>query len=163
MGIRLGDKDEDKYSVGIGTSDNENALEFIDRVCAALNVTRDVIHCYSSIPEFTKNRNEYEIEFSQIFQIPEQNIHVKKTYPSQRHKKNHHTIKIFNSVASKLFDELDRNLVLILLKSPAKVKYHFLRGIIDSDGRVRKSGSVEIEMSIKNLHKLKIIQEVLSS
>jgi DNA-binding Xre family transcriptional regulator/intein/homing endonuclease len=163
LGIRMGDRDEDHYTVGIGTSDVENALEFIDCICNVLNLSRDTVHCYASIPNPKKSDNEYQSEFAEIMQIPPENIHTKPPHVSQRHKKIHFTMKLFNSIASALFKKLDDRLERILIESSDDAKFAFIRGIIDSDGRVRKWGSVEIEMRTKNLKKLKIIRSILRS
>jgi hypothetical protein len=163
LGIRMGDRDEDKYTVGIGTSDVENALEFIDCICRVLNLSRDVIYCYVSVPTPKKSDEEYKSEFAELMQIPIENIHIKSPHASQLHKKIHFTMKIFNSVASTLFKNIDTSVEQILLKSSDDAKFAFIRGIIDSDGNVTKYGSVKIEMSIKNLNKLKIIRNILYS
>jgi len=72
-------------------------------------------------------------------------------------------VKLFNSVIVALFRNIDQNLESILLRCPKNIRFAFIRGIIDSDGRVREYGSIEIEMKSKNLWKMKLIRKVLLS
>ncbi len=162
LGIRLGDKNEDAFSVGIGTSDVEIAQVFIEHIASSLKISRAELHCYASVPKISKNKSEYRTEFAEIFQLPTDKIHVQSPHISQRHKKTHFTLKLFNSIASEMFKRLDQRLEEILSESSDDAKYAFIRGIIDSDGRVRPSGSVEIAMRTKNLNKIKIIRTILS-
>jgi len=162
LGIRLGDKNEGPYSVGIGTSDVEIAQAFIEEITSSLRISCAEIHCYASIPNLSKNKSTYRTEFAKIFQLPKNRIHLQSPHASQRHKKTHFTMKLFNSIASEMFNRLDQRLEEILSPSSDDAKYAFVRGVIDSDGRVRPWGSVEIAMRTKNRNKIMIIRSILS-
>ena len=100
LGIRLGDKNECAFSVGIGTSDVEIAQAFIEDITNSLRISRAELHCYASVPNLSKNQSTYITELAEILQLPINRIHVQRPHVSQRHKKTHFTVKLFNSIAS---------------------------------------------------------------
>jgi hypothetical protein len=162
LGIRLGDRDEDHYSIGVGTSDIEIAREFVDSCSRIFEPSGNAIHCIASVPE-PFHLSGLRAQLANTLRISDNNVRLRRPHQTQRHKMLHLSVRMNNSVASNLLRKIDHNLKQILLRSTTAAKCAFVRGVIDSDGRIRESGSVEIEMRAKNTQELETVRETLLS
>jgi DNA-binding Xre family transcriptional regulator len=163
LGIRMGDKSEDNYSIGVISTDTEIINKFLRYTCEVFKIPHNNLHCYVKVPKIEKQIEYYQQDFADVIHLNPENIHIQPFHSKQVSKKIQFVIRFYHSVASSLFRKIDLTTNDILNKSSNKAKYAFIQGIIDSDGRVRKWGSVEIAMSKKNLKRMKIINSIIQS
>lgn len=153
FGFRQGDRDEDIYSIGIGTSDPEIAIEFIRIVTSILNLETKELWCQVSVPKNLVTENEaleVQMKYSKILKIPQETIRVRPRGRTERHKKYHITVRYYNMLIKRLFVKFEKRFIEVLTSLNDKVLGAYVKGLIDSEGCVTPSGAIDIQMRPSN-------------
>lgn len=149
IGIRDGDKDEDEYSIGVGTSDPEIAIEFIEILRSCFKVETNELWCQITIPKYEINGMEKmktKNEYSKILGIPQEIIRVYPKDKSGKHKKHHITVRYFNKLVKTLFNSFENWFKNNILSFDEYVQGGYVKGLIDSEGTIRDCKRIAIEM-----------------
>ncbi len=149
LGFRQGDRDEDKYSIGIGTSDPEIAIEFIRILRNLIKNGPEELWCQITVPK-DKIKSEDVIETKERYSIklglPRDNIRVRPRGRTERHKRYHIVIRYYNMLIKRLFINIEREFDRKLQSLEPRTQGQYLKGLIDSEGTIYNSGRIVITM-----------------
>lgn len=149
FGLRKGDRDEDEYSVGIGTSDLEIAQTFINAIKHIMRVQPGEFWCMVTAPkDFISPQEKTRIKniYSRLLDLSPHTIRACSRGRNERHKKYHIIIRYYNRLARILLDNIEQEFNFHLLQYNTAVQAYYLKGLIDSEGTVRDSGKIDIVM-----------------
>ncbi len=166
VAIRYGDRDEDEYSVGVGTTDVEIAVEFIRVLGDLFNLQKDGLYCAVTSPKeelSTIEKEEIKKIFSCKLGLPEEVIRVKPRGKQERNKKFHIAVRYYNKLLKSVVSGIENDFNKIIKKSDKEIQGAYISGLIDSEGTVKDSGRVVIEMRPKSYNTLKLASEILEN
>ncbi|MBL7169468.1 MAG: hypothetical protein ISS48_00435 [Candidatus Aenigmarchaeota archaeon] len=149
IGIRDGDRDEDEYCIGVGTSDPEIATEFIEILESVFKLRRNELHCQITVPKYSINEKEKQttkIEYSRILDLPKNIIRVYPKDKQGKHKRYHITKRYYNKLIKAFFNNFERWFKENITSFDDYVQGGYVKGLIDSEGTVRDYKRVAIEM-----------------
>ncbi len=165
-GIRDGDRDEDKYSVGVGTTDSEIAIEFKNTLLKLFNLEENELYCIVTSPnqELSKTEKENIQEtYSKELGLPKEIIRVKPRGKNERNKKYHTAVRYYNKLLKDIISNIENDFAKIIKNSSEQVQGSYVAGLIDSEGTVKDSGRIVIEMRPKSYMQLKLASEILEN
>ncbi len=164
IGVRLGDRNEDDYSIGLGSSDKEMILEFVDCLQSLFKTPKESLWYEIRIPpKLSIKASGVRKEFSDFVGIREDKIKVRCSEYTAKYTQPHFIVKHFNTVSKKLFHNMENNLDKLIENCDAKSAGAFVKGLIDSEGGVKESGRIVIAMRPKSKEILLKASEILNS
>ena len=158
IGIRDGDRDEDAYSLGIGTSDIEIAQEFVRVLCNLFGVKASDLWYQVKVPD--RSRLERGGDCAAKLGCK---ANVKVKTPRERYKTEHMTVRYLNGAAKALVSNIEVDFERILLGADAYVQGAYVKGLIDSEGTVKESGRIVVVMRRVSMGRLKLASRILEN
>lgn len=163
LGMRDGDRDEDEYSIGIGTSTPEIATEFIKSLESILNLEAKELWCQITVPKNILSPRESKrvrLGYSETLNLPLGTIRVRPRGPTENHRKNHMVIRYYNKLTKTVLQNMDSTFRSKLTCSDLSIQGSYLKGLIDSEGIVKDSGRIVIEMRQKSFDILELAAKI---
>lgn len=149
IGVRDGDRDEDEYCIGVGVSDPEILIEFIEILKEYFKLNKNELHCHITAPKYKITDSEKErvrIKYSSILGIPKDIIRVYAKDKTGKHKKYHITIRYYNKLIKAFFNNFEKWFKNNISKFDNQTQGGYVKGLIDSEGTIRDYKRVAIEM-----------------
>lgn len=166
IGVRDGDRDEDKYSVGVGTTDPEIAIEFKNSLLKLFNLEKNKLYCIITSPnQFLTETEKIKIKelYSKELELPEEIIRIKPRGKNERNKRYHIVVRYYNKLMKDIVRNIENDFAEIIKNSSKEIQGAYVAGLIDSEGTVKDSGRIIIEMRPKSYKCLKIASDILEN